>query len=421
MFDLNTFGVNKAILISLPSFLLPVAIATASPTVIQKEFTPEFLAQAQTTSIEPEILAEINRARTQPQAYADWLESRKQYYNGALLRLPGEATIRTNRGYKALQEAIAFLRQQQPLPPLTSSETLAAAAKTQLEAVSNFPTGNNISIDNISYGVVTPQAIVMQLIVDDRFPDRRRRLSLFAPQLEQTGIVCQPDERYSNICAIAYEPATGAIAAETSPDAVPEIIETSTNTAPQPTQPRSQEETVNNPDNSPATTEESVPTSNSEVTDLPDTETGIEIEVPSVETIPLSEDDSQNTEPSTSDLSSSEVAVAQNYSQLLEKVERGTLEAGDKTIPDDGSFYDSYPLEGQAGDSFIISLESEEFDTFVAILDAEGNIIEQNDDISENNSNSRLRVTLPDSGIYSVLVNAYDKGGTGRYILTIRR
>ncbi|MGV2831214.1 pre-peptidase C-terminal domain-containing protein [Myxosarcina sp. GI1(2024)] len=416
MFDLNTFGFNKAIVISLSSFLLPAAIATVTPTVATKALTTQLLARAQSKVIEPEILAEINRARTDPQAYADWLEEQKQYYEGALLRLPGETTIRTNRGFKALQEAIAFLRQQQPLPPLTSSEALAATAKTQLETISNFPTANNISINNISYGMVTPQAIVMQLIVDDRFPDRRRRRSLFATQLEQTGIVCQSDERYGNMCAIAYQPETGAIAAETSPDAVPEIVETASNnqTLPQPTQPRNSEETTtDNSQNTSLPTGETIPPSNSEA--------GVETAVPPVATVPSLDETDRNTEDSASDRVPPEVTATQNYSQLLEKVERGTLEAGDNTIPDDGSFYDSYPLEGQAGDSFVISLESDEFDTFVAVLDAEGNILEQNDDISDDNSNSRLRVTLPDNGIYSVIVNAYDKGGTGSYVLTISR
>ena len=97
------------------------------------------------------------------------------------------------------------------------------------------------------------------------------------------------------------------------------------------------------------------------------------------------------------------------------------MEEGDNIIPEDNSFYDSYPLEGKAGDSFTISLESDEFDTFVAVMDAEGNIVDQNDDINDDNSNSRLRITLPNDGAYNIIVNAYDKGGTGKYVLTVRR
>jgi hypothetical protein len=107
--------------------------------------------------------------------------------------------------------------------------------------------------------------------------------------------------------------------------------------------------------------------------------------------------------------------------QLLEKIQRGILTDGDAVIPNDGSFYDSYPLQAKAGDSFIIELESQDFDTFLAIMDSEGNILQQNDDVGDRDSNSRIRVTLPKDGVYSVIVNAYDKKGKGEYVLTIRR
>ncbi len=116
-----------------------------------------------------------------------------------------------------------------------------------------------------------------------------------------------------------------------------------------------------------------------------------------------------------------QVATNSDSSRLLENVERGALEEGDRIIAEDGSFYDSYPLDAKSGESFTIALESDEFDAFVALIDAEGNIIEQNDDINEEDSNSRIRVTIPENGVYNVIVNAYDEGGTGQYVLTVSR
>ena len=121
------------------------------------------------------------------------------------------------------------------------------------------------------------------------------------------------------------------------------------------------------------------------------------------------------------DDSEEQVATTSDSSRVLENVERGSLEEGDRIIADDGSFYDSFPVEGKTGESYIIYLESDEFDAFVALIDDQGNIIEQNDDISEENSNARIRVTIPENGIYNVIVNAYDEGGKGKYILTVRR
>ena len=127
---------------------------------------------AASAALEPQILSEINRVRTDPQGYARWLEEQQQYYDGIWLRLPGEKPIRTNRGQKALQEAIAILKEQQPLPPLEISEQTAATATSELD---NFATAKNIQY--FSYGRTTAKGIVMGLVVDELFPDRRRRNS----------------------------------------------------------------------------------------------------------------------------------------------------------------------------------------------------------------------------------------------------
>ena len=100
--------------------------------------------------------------------------------------------------------------------------------------------------------------------------------------------------------------------------------------------------------------------------------------------------------------------------------EQGVLEQGDAVMPVDGSLYDLYPLEGVAGQTLTVAAESEDFDTVVAIMDADNTIIKQNDDLSDSNSNSALTVTLPSDGVYYVIVNAYDDQGLGEYTLTVR-
>ena len=151
------------------------------------------------TALEPKILSEINRVRTNPQDYAQWLESQRQYYDGIWLKLPGEKPVRTNRGKKALEEAIAFLKEQSPLPPITISPQTVATATSELE---KFANSNNIQY--FSYGRKTAEGIVMDLVVDELFPDRRRRHSLLSPEAEDTGVACKPDPRYAKVCAIAY-------------------------------------------------------------------------------------------------------------------------------------------------------------------------------------------------------------------------
>lgn len=350
-----------------------------------------------TTNLETEIMAQINRARSNPSDYADWLETQKQYYDGIMLKLPGEKPVRTNRGLQTLEEAIDFVRQQSPLTPLSYSEAMAIAAQEQLTPITE--NRRDTRSQNISYGKVTAEAIVFQLVVDEGFRDRRHRLAIFSPQNQEAGIFCQADRVYEQICAIAYQedPEVPMVQEDEPSNLVTETPE----------------EIATEPDNAPRFADlgeialERPETTPQETIDAP--------EIPSIEenVIEPEMEEENVTSPALNSPSPNSFAI--------DKVERGFLEEGDKVIPNDGSFYDSYPLVVKAGESFVISLESADFDTFLAIMDEEGNIIEQNDDISENDSNSKLQVTIARDGNYSLIVNAYDQGGKGAYILTISR
>ncbi|NJR65442.1 MAG: trypsin-like serine protease [Leptolyngbyaceae cyanobacterium CRU_2_3] len=100
--------------------------------------------------------------------------------------------------------------------------------------------------------------------------------------------------------------------------------------------------------------------------------------------------------------------------------EQGTLGPGSPVLQSDGSFYREYTFRGNAGQSITASLESTDFDTYLVILDASGQPLGQNDDVSPNSSNSSLTVTLPATGTYRVIANAYERNGQGRYTLIVR-
>ncbi|MBE7385096.1 MAG: tetratricopeptide repeat protein [Leptolyngbya sp. SIO1E4] len=96
----------------------------------------------------------------------------------------------------------------------------------------------------------------------------------------------------------------------------------------------------------------------------------------------------------------------------------GILENGDGILAD-GSLYDAYPLEGQAGQTIAITLESIEFDTFLLVLDAQGNELARNDDIDRDTGNyhSFVTLTLPVNGTCIILANGADVSSRGRYRL----
>jgi predicted Zn-dependent protease len=103
--------------------------------------------------------------------------------------------------------------------------------------------------------------------------------------------------------------------------------------------------------------------------------------------------------------------------QILQQ--RGRLESGDQTLDSDGSYYDSYPLNGSAGQQLRIELTSTDFDTYLVLLDPDNQIIGQNDDRSQSDTNSVLSVRLERSGEYKVIANSYDNRGRGSYSLTV--
>ncbi|MEL6327522.1 MAG: CAP domain-containing protein, partial [Cyanobacteria bacterium J06626_23] len=97
---------------------------------------------------------------------------------------------------------------------------------------------------------------------------------------------------------------------------------------------------------------------------------------------------------------------------------QGRLDENDPTL-NDGSYIDEYRFEGQAGQVVTIQLSSTEFDTYLIVIDGDGAVLAQNDDVSQDDTNSAVTLTLPTTSTYTVLANAYDATGRGRYQLTV--
>lgn len=98
---------------------------------------------------------------------------------------------------------------------------------------------------------------------------------------------------------------------------------------------------------------------------------------------------------------------------------QGRLETGDEQM-NDGTWADVWLFTGRAGQTVTIELRSEEFDTYLQLLDAEGNRIAEDDD-SLGDLDSRIVVRLPSSGSFSIVVNNFsDDRRSGVYILSLR-
>ncbi|MBR8828853.1 MAG: pre-peptidase C-terminal domain-containing protein [Gomphosphaeria aponina SAG 52.96 = DSM 107014] len=309
------------------------------------------------TALEEGVFAEINRARTNPLAYADWLEEMSRYYFDGWLKFPGQRAVRTNEGFENLDELIEILRNTSPLPAFSPSSELDRAAREILrnngandiksaEILADINARADYFGSNTSYGD-TAEVIVMQLIVENGLTENNQSSKILNPDFQLSGVACEAGDSYGNYCYIAYtDQLTERVAKEGEADP------------------------ANIPNDTPQENGTPQPRENAAAAPL-----------------------------------------------LLEK---GILENDDLAMPVDESRYDSYLFEGTAGQTITITLESKDFDTYLAVVDSQNKIIAEHDDINQENSNSLLTVTFLADGVYYIIVNSYEPNGRGEYSLTVR-
>ena len=97
-----------------------------------------------------------------------------------------------------------------------------------------------------------------------------------------------------------------------------------------------------------------------------------------------------------------------------------SFKKGDATLPN-GSYFHVYPFHGKRGQTIEIEMFSEEIDPSLILISRDDeDFLAQNDDISAQNFNARLRVRLPKDGYYILIAREYSIGETGEYTLTFK-
>ena len=89
-------------------------------------------------------------------------------------------------------------------------------------------------------------------------------------------------------------------------------------------------------------------------------------------------------------------------------------------LADDDTLLDFYEFAGDAGDEVLIDLTSDEFDTFLFLLQPDGQIFAFDDD-GGTGANSRIAATLDQTGSWFIVANNYffQPSDPGNYTLTL--
>jgi hypothetical protein len=188
-------------------------------------FSPLAVTGVESLSLlEKEVIQEINRSRTNPKGCASILDQWKSYFDGTLLKFPGEIPIKTIEGWNAVDEAIRFLRTIHPMPPLTLSKGMSLGARDHVkdlissgrmghkgsdgsqpwDRVSRYGSWKKPIGENISFGLNKAQPIVMGLIIDDGVSGRGHRKNIFNPLFHVIGVACEEQAHYKTVCVITF-------------------------------------------------------------------------------------------------------------------------------------------------------------------------------------------------------------------------
>jgi hypothetical protein len=94
----------------------------------------------------------------------------------------------------------------------------------------------------------------------------------------------------------------------------------------------------------------------------------------------------------------------------------------DKDIPvGEGGFARDYVMNLNGGDQVSIDLISENFDSIVTLLAADGSTVGENDDGPDGSTNSLLFTRINETGKYIIRVRAFGQTGGGAFKLKVTR
>jgi uncharacterized protein YkwD len=206
-------------------FLLVCLCIAKRTEILEEDLIEEEEQQVDYVALANGLLQSTNFARKNPLAVADTLSKQIPYFDGTNLFLPGKEVGKiTKEGVFVWNEAINFLNKQAPMYPMKWDPKLVQAAKDHvLDLAANSMTGhigssgstpsqriqkygniNTTASENIACGSDVPDDVVNQLIVDDDFPTRGHRYTVYSNTIFLMGAYCGYHPKLRLCCVIDY-------------------------------------------------------------------------------------------------------------------------------------------------------------------------------------------------------------------------
>ena len=176
---------------------------------------------------EKELILEVNKARSNPQRYAElYIRPRLNYFSGLRYSEPGQLAFSTKEGRKAVEECYSSLSQMSPAPILQYREGLLRAAADHSKDMSRNNVqghtgsdgsdantraaryGRGLVVESTGYGLYpTVQEFVINWLIDDGVPSRSHQLTMMNKEFNYTGVSIAEslDYHYVYVLLFSYD------------------------------------------------------------------------------------------------------------------------------------------------------------------------------------------------------------------------
>jgi hypothetical protein len=177
------------------------------------------------SEFEKAVILEINKLRSNPAQYAaEYIEPLKRGYDGRKFYYPGDLPLMTQEGVTAFNECVNFLKTQKAVGLLSPNQDLSKAAKDLVsdqsanggighkgntqpgfrERIERYGNWSVRIAENIAYGHISPQQVVIYLLIDDGISSRGHRQNFLNKDFRVIGIATGTHPSYDNMCVMEF-------------------------------------------------------------------------------------------------------------------------------------------------------------------------------------------------------------------------